>query len=252
MRPTPRSSGKTTPSRSGTACSAPSPLPGTWTSSTAHGSSRPRTWPPPMPRSAAGTTSTTGTSGARSPPSARPRATETGQPGPTRHGHRCSIRPRRWPRPPRSSRRRSPSTPPATTARAARSSGRCRTSSAPTGSPSARLSNKSGTTRTFHRFSDALEENINARVWAGIHFRTADIQGAKLGNKVARYLHKHYLQPVHHHPPDPRAVPTSRRPPGHRPGGRRRTGRGAHRASIVSWRRPSPTDPMVERTRSPF
>ena len=36
-----------------------------------------RTWPPPMPRSAAGTTSTTGTSGARSPPSARPRATET-------------------------------------------------------------------------------------------------------------------------------------------------------------------------------
>ena len=59
-------------------------------------------------------------------------------------------------------------------------------------------SNKSGTTRTFRRFSDALTENINARVWAGIHFRTADLQGAKLGNKVARYLHKHYLQPVHH------------------------------------------------------
>ena len=58
-------------------------------------------------------------------------------------------------------------------------------------------SNKSGTTRTFHRFSDALEENINARVWAGIHFRTADIQGARLGEKVARYLHKHYLQPAH-------------------------------------------------------
>ena len=58
-------------------------------------------------------------------------------------------------------------------------------------------SNKSGTTRTFHRLSDALDENINARVWAGIHFRTADITGAKLGEKVARYLHKHYLQPVH-------------------------------------------------------
>ena len=68
--------------------SAPSPRPSTWTSSTAHGSSRPRTWPPPMPRSAAGTTSTTGTPGARSPPSARPRATETRQPKPTRHGHR--------------------------------------------------------------------------------------------------------------------------------------------------------------------
>jgi hypothetical protein len=59
-------------------------------------------------------------------------------------------------------------------------------------------SNKSGTTRTFHRFSDALTENINARVWAGIHFRTADIEGARLGEKVARYLHHHYLQPVHH------------------------------------------------------
>jgi hypothetical protein len=58
-------------------------------------------------------------------------------------------------------------------------------------------SNKTATTRTYRRLSDALQENINARVWAGIHFRTADIQGARLGNKVARYLHKHYLQPVH-------------------------------------------------------
>jgi hypothetical protein len=48
-----------------------------------------------------------------------------------------------------------------------------------------------------YRFSDALTENINARVWAGIHFRTADVQGAALGEKVARYLRKHYLQPVH-------------------------------------------------------
>jgi hypothetical protein len=52
-------------------------------------------------------------------------------------------------------------------------------------------SNKSGTTRSFRRFSDALRENINARVWAGIHFRTGDVQGAKLGEKVARYFHRH-------------------------------------------------------------
>jgi hypothetical protein len=57
-------------------------------------------------------------------------------------------------------------------------------------------SNKSGTTRTFHRLSEALEENINARVWAGIHFRTADRQGARLGRTVARYLDSHLLQPV--------------------------------------------------------
>lgn len=67
------------------------------------------------------------------------------------------------------------------------------------------FSNKSATTRTFHRFSDALEENINARLWAGIHFRTADVQGARLGEKVARYLHQHDLQPVHS--PFPRSRP---------------------------------------------
>jgi hypothetical protein len=58
------------------------------------------------------------------------------------------------------------------------------------------FSNKSCTTRSFDRFSDALKEVIDARVWAGIHFRTADVQGAVLGNKVAHYLEKHYFQPV--------------------------------------------------------
>ncbi len=59
------------------------------------------------------------------------------------------------------------------------------------------FSNKSGTTRSFDRFSDALKEVIGARVWAGIHFRTADRQGAVLGKKVARWLDKHYFEPVH-------------------------------------------------------
>jgi hypothetical protein len=58
------------------------------------------------------------------------------------------------------------------------------------------FSNKSCTTRSFERFSDALKEVIDARVWAGIHFRTADVQGAVLGNKVAHYLRKHYFRPV--------------------------------------------------------
>jgi hypothetical protein len=61
------------------------------------------------------------------------------------------------------------------------------------------FSNKSCTTRSFERFSDALEEVIDARVWAGIHFRTADMQGALLGKKVAHYLKKHYFQPVRCH-----------------------------------------------------
>ena len=54
----------------------------------------------------------------------------------------------------------------------------------------------SNSTRSFERFSEAIKEIIDARVWAGIHFRTADVQGAVLGKKVARYLRKHYFQPT--------------------------------------------------------
>ncbi len=57
-------------------------------------------------------------------------------------------------------------------------------------------STKSCTYRSFDRFSDISSEVIDARVWAGIHFRTADTQGAVLGKKVAQYLKKHYFQPV--------------------------------------------------------
>ena len=58
------------------------------------------------------------------------------------------------------------------------------------------FSNKSCTWRSFDRFSDILEEVIDARVWAGIHFRTADMQGAVLGKKVAHYLKRHYFHRV--------------------------------------------------------
>ena len=53
-----------------------------------------------------------------------------------------------------------------------------------------------GQPRHFDRFSRALKEIIDARVWGGIHFRTADVQGAVIGKKVAHYLQKHYFQPV--------------------------------------------------------
>ena len=50
--------------------------------------------------------------------------------------------------------------------------------------------------RSFDRFSQALKEIIDARVWGGIHFRTADVQGAVLGKKVVHYMEKHYFQAV--------------------------------------------------------
>jgi hypothetical protein len=53
-----------------------------------------------------------------------------------------------------------------------------------------------GQPRHFRRFTQALAEIIDARVWGGIHFRTADVQGAVIGKKVARYLRTHYFQPV--------------------------------------------------------
>jgi hypothetical protein len=48
--------------------------------------------------------------------------------------------------------------------------------------------------RSFERFSDALKEIIDARVWGGIHFRTADVQGAVLGKKVAHHMEKNYFR----------------------------------------------------------
>jgi hypothetical protein len=58
------------------------------------------------------------------------------------------------------------------------------------------FSARTRTWRSFDRLSDALKEVIDARVWGGIHFRTADMQGAVLGTKVAHYLSQHYFQPL--------------------------------------------------------
>jgi hypothetical protein len=59
-------------------------------------------------------------------------------------------------------------------------------------------SNSSGTTRHFTRFSQALNETIDARVFSGIHFRTADTQGADIGRRVARWQQDHYFKPKPH------------------------------------------------------
>ncbi|HEV3058293.1 MAG TPA: vanadium-dependent haloperoxidase [Vicinamibacterales bacterium] len=54
-----------------------------------------------------------------------------------------------------------------------------------------------GVTRSFHNFTDALEEVKNARVFAGIHFRTATDDGANLGKAVAQYVLEHKFQRTH-------------------------------------------------------
>ena len=51
-------------------------------------------------------------------------------------------------------------------------------------------------TRHFTAFSRALAEIREARIWAGLHYRTADVQAEILGRNVADYMADHYFQPV--------------------------------------------------------
>jgi hypothetical protein len=53
-----------------------------------------------------------------------------------------------------------------------------------------------GEMRHFDRFSEPLKEIIDARIWAGLHYRTADVQAQVLGRKVVHYMAKHYFQPL--------------------------------------------------------
>ena len=54
-----------------------------------------------------------------------------------------------------------------------------------------------GVTRSFRSFADALEEMKDARINAGIHFRTATEDGTVLGAAVAEYVLHHKFQRVH-------------------------------------------------------
>jgi hypothetical protein len=62
--------------------------------------------------------------------------------------------------------------------------------------PFSAFSEASGTTRHFSGFSQANDELIEARIWGGIHFRSADVDGANLGKAFARYITSHNFQPL--------------------------------------------------------
>ena len=51
-------------------------------------------------------------------------------------------------------------------------------------------------TRTYSRFSDATEDVVNARIYAGIHFRKPDVDGRTQGRRVAEWAFKHVLRPI--------------------------------------------------------
>ncbi len=48
----------------------------------------------------------------------------------------------------------------------------------------------------YDHFADVIDDTIDARVYQGIHFRAADVQGAAIGRDVAHWLDKNFFQPV--------------------------------------------------------
>lgn len=53
-----------------------------------------------------------------------------------------------------------------------------------------------GSTRSYQRFSQVVDETIEGRILNGFHFRTADVNGAWVGKKVAQWVDKNYFGPV--------------------------------------------------------
>ncbi|MFB9463433.1 vanadium-dependent haloperoxidase [Streptomyces cinereospinus] len=72
------------------------------------------------------------------------------------------------------------------------------------------FSEATGTTRHY-AYADRLNEDmINARVWAGIHFRSADVSGCRAGSRIGVWAVTHYFQPLRssHTPASPAVRPT--------------------------------------------
>ncbi len=53
-----------------------------------------------------------------------------------------------------------------------------------------------GVTRSFRNFSTMMAEVVDARIFGGIHYRTADVDGQATGTAVARYVLDHAFLPT--------------------------------------------------------
>jgi hypothetical protein len=52
------------------------------------------------------------------------------------------------------------------------------------------------TVRDYHRLTDVIDDAVDGRVLIGLHFRSADTQGAWLGKKVAQWVDRHEFGPA--------------------------------------------------------
>ena len=78
--------------------------------------------------------------------------------------------------------------------------------------------NNGGLTRSFTQFSQAIDEIVEARVWSGIHFHNADVQGAKIGRQVAKWRERHFFKAVRTTTTDGETGGSHRGPPASRDG----------------------------------
>lgn len=52
------------------------------------------------------------------------------------------------------------------------------------------------TTRTYHTVNELMREIDDARVWAGLHWRTSLREGGRIGREVARYVTRNVFRPA--------------------------------------------------------
>lgn len=52
------------------------------------------------------------------------------------------------------------------------------------------------TSRRYTRSADYNRDVINARIWSGIHFRTADVVGNRIGRRIRHWTLTHHFQPL--------------------------------------------------------
>jgi hypothetical protein len=56
-----------------------------------------------------------------------------------------------------------------------------------------------GVVRSWNSFSEAADEANDARIWGGIHFRSAIHDAREAGDAIGAYVFAHAAQPRHHH-----------------------------------------------------
>ena len=55
-----------------------------------------------------------------------------------------------------------------------------------------------GFERHWARLSEGVEEVIDARIFSGIHYRSADEDGARVGREIAQHIMSRQLRPSKH------------------------------------------------------